>query len=720
MNHTFFATAPKGLSRLLADELRALGAVNTQPVTAGVSFQGPIGVAYAVCMWSRLANRILLQIAQLEAADEQALYDAALSIDWQDHLNPSRTFAIDYTGRNASFRHSQFCALKIKDAVADYFRKTSGQRPSVQTDQPDVRISAFARGPKVTFYIDLSGTSLHQRGYRATAGQAPMKENLAAAILLSAHWPDIARDGGAFVDPMCGSGTLAIEAALYAADRAPGLNRRWWGFQGWLGHDETAWLPIAQAARERAEQGRQQVPPLFAADQDRDILRIAQDNAKRAGVIDSIEFQQRSLREWPAAPAPFGLLAVNPPYGERLADNHQLTPLYAQLGALIQQQFHAWRYAVFAADTAPSHALGLERPRRNAFFNGALACTLLTGGRRRAPRNEDEAPAKVETPDAALTQIADMLRNRLRKNIKEAERWARKNHVQCYRVYDADMPEFSFAVDLYQGEQRWLHVQEYAPPASVDSHKAALRRQIALQVLPEVFDIPADSVYFKFRKRQRKGEQYEKLAEQKQFFAVAEGMAKFWVNFTDYLDTGLFLDHRPTRAMIGELAKGKRFLNLFAYTGSASVYAALGGAASTTTVDMSTTYLDWAQRNFKLNGLSGQQHRFIQADCLQWLDQARRERESFDLIFLDPPTFSRSKRMDQTFDIQRDHEALIGAAMALLKPAGTLVFSTNAQRFKLAASASENWSVEDISQTTIPWDFRRNPKIHQCWMIKRP
>jgi 23S rRNA (guanine2445-N2)-methyltransferase / 23S rRNA (guanine2069-N7)-methyltransferase len=262
-------------------------------------------------------------------------------------------------------------------------------------------------------------------------------------------------------------------------------------------------------------------------------------------------------------------------------------------------------------------------------------------------------------------------------------------------------------------------VQEYAPPKTVDPVAAQRRRSEALAALPGVTGIAADAIHLRQRRRTSGGEQYEKLAAQADFKLVEENGLRFWVNFTDYLDTGLFLDHRLTRQRLRELATRKRFLNLFAYTGSATVYAAAGGARATTTVDMSATYLDWAQENLAVNGVSGAQHEFIQADCISWLKTAVAERRTFDLIFLDPPTFSNSKRMDDILDVQRDHAALIDRCMALLAPAGLLVFSTNAQKFKLDPGIAGQYALRDITRATLPKDFERNPKIHQCYELEK-
>lgn len=715
----FFATAPKGVAALLMSELEALGATQLREQPAGVEFSGDMETAYRACLWSRCANRILLPLATFAAATPEALYEGVQSVDWSAHFTPSETLAIDFVARNSQIQHSQFGAQKVKDAIVDQFRATCGERPSVDIQNPDMRINLFLQRDQATLYLDLSGDSLHKRGYRQAGGAAPLKENLAAAILLRAEWPRIAAEGGGLVDPMCGSGTLLIEAAMIAADWAPGLLRERYGFLAWQQHDAALWQRLTDEAAQRRDTGLAHLPPIFGYDSHGKAIQFAQASITAAGLDEHIRLAKRDVAEL-RKPAQLeqGLVVVNPPYGERMGERETLEPLYRQLGERLKAEFSNWQAAVFTGNPELAKLMGIRAQKQHNMFNGALPCKLLRFHidpewymtEQRGPR-----PAKPEE----LGPGAEMLANRLRKNLKELGRWAWREGVSCYRLYDADMPEYALAVDLYQGEQRWVHVQEYEAPKTVDERKARLRLREAMAVIPEVLELPQENVYFKVRKRQKGAAQYTRQAEEKQFFEIEEGGCRFLVNFTDYLDTGLFLDHRITRQMVADMAKGKRFLNLFAYTGTVSVYAARGGAKSTLTVDMSNTYLDWARQNMALNGFDGEQHQFVQADCLEWLKQGGvYKRAKFDLIFLDPPTFSSSKRMTDTFDVQRDHPAVIGAAMALLDAGGTLVFSNNFRKFKLDPELEARFAVEDITPRTLPRDFARNPKIHHCWLIR--
>jgi 23S rRNA (guanine2069-N7)-methyltransferase / 23S rRNA (guanine2445-N2)-methyltransferase len=709
----FFATCPKGIESLLADELRGLGADGVKETRAGVAFTGTLATAYRACLWSRLASRILLTLARFPAASAEALYAGVQQIRWGEHLDANGTLAVDFSGTGSGITHSRFGALKVKDAVVDQLRDEFGARPSVDTERPDVRINVYLYRDEATLSLDLAGESLHRRGYRSEAVEAPLKENLAAAILLRANWPAIARQGGAFVDLMCGSGTLPIEAALIAGDIAPGLTRDYYGFLRWKQHDAALWDGLIAEAETRREAGLAQLPPIRGYDHEARAVRYARENVAGAGLTEHIAITRRELSACAPEDGPPGLIVVNPPYGERIGEVSELPALYAELGTQMKTCFSGWHAAVFTGNPELGKHMGLRAQRYHTLFNGAIECRLLHFEITEGAVVEERAPKPFEIRPGSSAEI---FANRLRKDLQHFGRWARRQEISCYRLYDADLHEYNLAVDVYESDRRYVHVQEYEAPYTIDPDKARLRLQHALGVIPVVLEIPREQMFFKVRRRQKGGGQYEKIDETGEFHEVREGPCRFLVNFTDYLDTGLFLDHRNTRTMLGELAKGKRFLNLFGYTGTATVHAGLGGAASTTTVDMSYTYLDWAQRNFELNGMRGKNHELVQANVLVWLKE---NRQRYGLIFLDPPTFSRSKRMEDTFDVQRDHVALISDAAALLEPDGILIFSTNLRRFKLDREALAPLAIEDITRRTIPKDFERNPKIHQCFRITR-
>ncbi len=714
-----FATTAKAMEPLLHTELTELGAAAVKSTRAGVRFEGDLRLAYRVCLWSRLASRVLLRIAQFNADTVEALYSGVHAIDWSEHLTPAQTFAVDFTAVQSNFTHAQYAALKAKDAIVDRLREQFGSRPSVDVEHPDVRINIHAQRGELSVYIDLSGDSLHRRGYRAEGVLAPLKENLAAAILMRADWPQRARNGDALVDPMCGSGTLVIEAALMAADIAPGLARKYYGFFGWRGHDAALWQDLRAEALTRRETGLNNLPPIRGYDVDAAAIRAALANIERANLRGHVHVERRDLA---TCPPPLhttrGLVVVNPPYGQRLGAKSELATLYGQLGTHIKECYTGWRAAVFIADVELGKALGIHATRMHRLYNGALECTLLHFDIETAAFYTEHRSARAVQRAQELAQSpgSAMFANRLRKNLKALKTWIRDTGIDCYRVYDADMPEYAVAIDLYHGDRRYVHVQEYEAPRTVDEDKARTRLREILAALPAVLEVTPDQIFLKTRRRQRGGGQYEKLGTQGAFIEVRESPARFLVNLSDYLDTGLFLDHRATRAWIGAHAKGARFLNLFCYTATATVHAVLGGATRSTSVDLSKTYLEWARRNFELNGIAGGAHELIHADVRAWLEQA--PAREYDLIFLDPPTFSSSKRMDGTLDIQRDHVPLIRAALRLLRADGQLVFSTNHQRFKFDAAALTDLAIADMSAETIPRDFARNPHIHRCWIVR--
>ncbi|PLY00526.1 MAG: bifunctional 23S rRNA (guanine(2069)-N(7))-methyltransferase RlmK/23S rRNA (guanine(2445)-N(2))-methyltransferase RlmL [Desulfuromonas sp.] len=710
----FFATAPLGIEPLLAAELADLGATEVREQRAGVAFSGPLETAYRACLWTRLASRILLPLAEFPAPDTDSLYAEIQKLEWAQQLDCDKTFAVDCTTNSSGITHSHYGALRVKDAIVDQFRSRSGKRPSVDQDAPDLRLNLYIFRDQATLSIDLSGDSLHRRGYRSDAVQAPLKENLAAAILIRGGWPEVCAAGGALVDPMCGSGSLPLEAALMAIDCAPGLLRSRFGFLGWSGHDHELWHRLLNEAGERRAAGENRaVPPIIGFDSDRRAIRVAWEHAQAAGLDKIVHFERRTLREFIVpADSRHGLVATNPPYGERIGDEAELPELYNLLGEKLAQHCRGWRAAVITSNPQLGRSIGLRAGKINVLYNGALKCQLLQFQLDENNRWQSLAAGAGRAVKKPLSPGGEMFANRLRKNLKNFSRLAAREGIDCYRLYDADLPEYAVAVDLYGGE---VHLQEYRAPKGIDPHKAAQRLRDVQDALPQVLDIPPTKIHLKVRQQQKGKRQYEKLGQQGRFIEVKEGNCRFLVNLTDYLDTGLFLDHRPTRFLVQQLAAGTRFLNLFAYTGAATVHALKGGAVATTTVDMSRTYLEWTEKNLTLNGFNPARQELIQADCLAWLATARGE---YDLIFLDPPTFSNSKTMQGTFDVQRDHVDLLRRAVELLAPGGTLIFSNNLRNFKLDREALADLAVEEITAKTIPFDFARNPRIHNCWLIK--
>ncbi|WCG81540.1 bifunctional 23S rRNA (guanine(2069)-N(7))-methyltransferase RlmK/23S rRNA (guanine(2445)-N(2))-methyltransferase RlmL [Pectobacterium sp. A5351] len=697
--NALFASTARGLEELLKSELESLGAQSCTVVQGGVHFEGDNRLMYQSLLWSRLASRILLPLNEFKVHSDLDLYLGVQAIDWSTVFSIDKTFAVHFTGTNEDIRNSQYGALKVKDAIVDSFTRKTGQRPDVAKQQPDIRINVFLQRDTASVSLDLSGEGLHQRGYRDLAGLAPLKENLAAAIVLRSGW----QNGTPLVDPMCGSGTLLIEAAMMAADRAPGLHRTHWGFNAWLKHDAELWREVTAEAQVRARQGLQATTSrFFGSDNDRRVIDIAKANARRAGVAELIYFGVKDAAQLqnPLPEGSKGTVISNPPYGERLESEPALIALHNMLGRKMKSDFGGWQLSLFSASPELLSCLQLRAERQFKAKNGPLDCVQ---------KNYQLA----ETQSASSGQIAEDFANRLRKNLRKLEKWAGQQGIECYRIYDADLPEYNVAVDRYGS---WVVVQEYAPPKTVDAQKARQRLFDVINATLSVLELPSNRLVLKTRERQKGKNQYEKLAQKGDFLLMEEFGAKLWVNLTDYLDTGLFLDHRIARKMLGEMSRGRDFLNLFAYTGTASVHAGLGGARSTTTVDMSRTYLEWAEKNLRVNGLTGRQHRLIQADCLTWLHNAN---EQFDVIFIDPPTFSNSKRMEESFDVQRDHLALMKDLKRLLRRGGTIMFSNNKRGFQMdsAGLAALGLNAKEITAQTQSQDFARNRQIHNCWLL---
>ena len=720
-----YLTCPKGLEGLLAEEARSLGLDEVREHTSAIRGAADMETAYRLCLWSRLANRVLLVLKRFSMKNADDLYDGVHAVDWADHLAADGTLAVEFSGHGSGIDNTHFGALKVKDAIVDKLRNREGLRPSVEKIDPDVRVHLRLDRGEAILSLDLSGHSLHQRGYRLQQGAAPLKENLAAAVLIRAGWPRIAAEGGALADPMCGVGTFLVEAAMIAADIAPNLKRERWGFSAWLGHVPALWRKVHEEAQARAEAGLAR-PPLWIRGYEADprLIQPARNNIERAGLGEWVKLYQGELATFEPRPDKnqTGLIVSNPPYGERLGDEASLLYLYQNLGERLRQSCLNWEAAVFTGAPELGKRMGLRSHKQYAFWNGALPCKLLlfkvlpqqfvTGERSERRQAGDEgAAAPVASEPARLSEGGQMFANRLQKNLKSLGKWAKKAGIECYRLYDADMPEYALAIDLYRD---WVHVQEYAPPRSIDPDKAQARLLDALAAIPVALGVAPDKVVIKRRERQAGTKQYERQATQGQFMEVNEGGVRLLVNLTDYLDTGLFLDHRPLRLRIQQEAAGKRFLNLFCYTATATVHAAKGGARSTTSVDLSKTYLDWARRNLSLNGFSDK-NRLEQGDVMAWLEADRGE---YELIFIDPPTFSNSKRMEGVFDVQRDHVQLLDLAMARLAPGGVLYFSNNFRKFQLDEHLATRYVVEEISAQTLDPDFARNSRIHRAWQLR--
>lgn len=802
MPTTCFVACASGLEKLLETELKQLGIEQLKRRRAGVDCALDLEQIYQVCLWSRVANRVLYPVSAFRVSDEKQYYEQLKEIDWSRHMTEKGTLAVDFFCADSVITHSRYGAQLTKDAVVDFFRDKTAQRPSVDRATPDLRINVYLFKNRARVSLDMAGSSLHRRNYRQHGGAAPLKENLAAAILLSARWPALAERGAPLFDPMCGSGTLLIEAGLIASNRPPGALRDYFGFTGWLGHQPEVWQQLQHDVEKLqpkwAENGVRQ-PLIVGADVDEKAVIAARDNIEAAGLSNLIRVRCEDFFTTTKQPDPGpGLLVTNPPYGERLENNENIAGFYSQFGKAAKRQTPNWRLALFTGKPALFHRTGLSRRVSLECANGGIDCKLLiaeipptvsgeragdvagkapiettgstsrsssthaeidaktseassvwtgagtgTEGRKAAVDESDvdeiepvnpwlksSAQSQATQPDRAEAVAGlDQFTDRLRKNIKQLKGWARSADVTNYRIYDADLPDFAIAVDAYGFDVLsgpYVCVQEYRAPATIDPQKAQQRLDGAISVVARELNCKTDNLAVKRRERQRAESQYQRLQKQRRMHEVSESGCKVLINLHDYLDVGLFLDHRKVRQWIGKASAGKRFLNLYCYTAVATLHAACGGAVSSVSVDLSQKYLEWAAANFEVNDIDRQTHALVHADCGQWLKehaQAMRTTGSsapgFDLIFLDPPTFSNSTSMDGDWEVQRDHVSMIDQCMTILNPGGTLVFSNNFRQFKLSEKVAGKYRVDNRTRWSLQRDFSRNPRIHQCWFIQQ-
>jgi 23S rRNA (guanine2445-N2)-methyltransferase / 23S rRNA (guanine2069-N7)-methyltransferase len=505
---SLFATTPKGLELLLKDELIAIGATNPREKLAGVVFEGDLEMAYKACLWSRFANRILLTLTSVPAESPEELYAGVQSINWDEHIDANATLAVQFVTSNSEITHTLYGAQKVKDAIVDQLREKYGVRPDVSREEPDVKIYVYLQRNIAAISLDLSGESLHKRGYRLSTVTAPLKENLAAAVLKRSGWDVIAKEKGALMDPMCGSGTLLIEGAFMAADIAPGIGREYYGFLGWKQHQPHIWRKLLDEAIERREAGSKNMPAIIGYDHDPEAIKSAFENIERAGLLGKIHVEKRELSEFaPQEKLTPGLVVVNPPYGERLGELEEVKPLYALLGERLKLAFTGWKAGVFTSNPDLGKQMGLRAKKQYALFNGALPAQLLLFDVEqiffvdRSP--EADNARRIRTAKRSLTagsQLAiEMFVNRIQKNLKKHDRDAKEEAPKNYRIYDADLPEYSFAIDI---EDDKVFVREYQAPKMIAASKVERRRNDVLAVLPDLLLVEPGKIYFEIVPRE--------------------------------------------------------------------------------------------------------------------------------------------------------------------------------------------------------------------------
>lgn len=762
-NLELFASCLSGLEAPLAEELKRLGIKRVRPLGGGVAFFCDVRHALSACLWSRLASRILVVVGRVNAGDANLLYEGVRRLPWEDVIAPGASMAVTAHGMNEELRNTRFTALKVKDGVCDRLREARGERPDVDAASADATVDVRIREGRATISLDLSGESLYHRTYLTPddGPDAPLSCALSAGLLALSGWRQRGSRGEACVDPACGDGFLVVEAAAAACDLAPGLTRERWGFFGWAQSEPEAWNELIDDADERFERGLTSAvapgaaegpasappDPLYVrfagASTSSPAIARARTHAKRAGLRQAVSIELADAQNVDGLVERVCAAAGKVRGGEEMActvASVLLSGERSQSDARAQAEAATFVRAASAAPAGSTFAVaggdGVE-----ARFGSAPIVRATLGHDRVATEALvfDEPPMEAVTvivPDSAggaehvvevLESSSEQFAARLRKTAKERRKWAKREGVSCYRVYDADLPDYAVAIDVYPGAgdaegNLYLHIAEYAAPSTIDPGKAQRRYDDVLALAPVVLGVRPDHVFSKVRRRDKGGSQYRDSGRRSYVTQVEEDGYRFEVDLAGYLDTGLFLDHRLTRELVGAKAQDKRFLNLFAYTGTASVHAAAGGARTTATVDLSQTYLDWAARNMAANGFEGPEHTFERGDVMAWITEARRTGRRFDLVFVDPPTFSNSKAMGKrTWDVQRDHVELLIGVSRLLSEEGEAVFSCNLRSFKPDEEELAKYGVriEDITAQTIPHDFERNPRIHKCYLVKR-
>lgn len=717
----FIATCPGGLEDLLADELKALDAEKVRPLRGQVSFTGALEAGLRACLRSRLASRVICVLARVDAADSDSLYASLSSLAWEDELDAHATFMVDAHGVNDKLKNTQFIAERSKDAIVDRIYARTGMRPSVDRERPGVVVSLRLHGTRAAVGIVLSGVQpLFSRGW-GSVRETGMRSDYAAALLVLSAW-----DEASPLAVLTRGEALAAEAAMAAEGVCPGTLRRNMGCEAWKGFDAACAERLMQEARaERRDPG---APILVLSEKPAGIARMR----KR---LQELGLKTEVVRAEPRDAAAANALVIDSSW---LFDD-----AYALAGAVRDAAEEALGAAAPGAKAVLFSNGGMAQlfsaevldMRTVAHGRGSLLAEVIDAASAKArPRVACKTPGGATVDVAVSVPASDQFAARLAKVARERRRWAEREDISCYRVYDADLPDYAAALELYgsldEPEGSWLSISEYAPPAHVDPELARKRLADIVAIAPTMLGIDARNVSVRTRMRARGGSQYaaEGAEAAHNVRLIEEGGLVFEADFGARLDCGIFLDHRDTRAELREMIKHapapKRFLNLFAYTGTATCYAADGGALETTTVDLSRPSLEWAKRNMERNGFSGQEHRYVQADVLAWVDEQRHARGAarYELVFCDVPTFSNSARMRKSsFDVQRDHAELLIGVSRLLAPGGICVFSCNLRTFKPDVEKLERAGVaiEDITARTIPHDFERTPRIHSCYLVQR-
>jgi len=787
-----------GLEAVVVRELDWLGYEAKSLSTGRVHFRGDAMAVARANLWLRAADRVLIRVGHFQARDFEALYETVKALPWEEWIAADAAFPVNGRSVKSQLSSVPACQRCVKKAIVERLRSAYHTQLLPETGGRVV-IEISLLNDMATLTIDTTGDGLHKRGYRQVGSEAALKETLAAGLVLLSAW----RPDRPLVDPFCGTGTIAIEAAMIGKNIAPG-HLRSFDAETWNAIPAAIWKEARDEARAKAtgELGF----AIHASDIDERALTLGRHCAKWAGVDRFVHFHQRSFEQL-SSKAEYGCIITNPPYGVRMGDTEEIEHLYRSM-PLVLRGLPTWSFHVLTARQDLEYLVGQEASRRRKLFNSQIECTYFMFWGPKPPsmrrgeaatvatgavetpgelRNEEDAdvaavvgefqhtlpdiPVAPETelidvvdevgtslrgrelPRAAAARIkiaingaavpdrtevaqsSDLggavnmpafggLRERdqrelhdfascLAKNVRHLRKYPSRG-ITCYRIYDRDQVDVPLIIDIYEGR---IHIVEYEREHSRTFAQQADWYDAVRAIVAEATEIALDRIYIKEKHRQRGLSQHEKISELRDAHIVHEGGLSFEVNLSDYIDTGLFLDHRQTRAMIREQAAGKRFLNLFCYTGSFTVYAAAGGSTSTTSVDLSNTYLEWAQRNLSINRLVARSNMFVRDDVLDFL-RNHSPGPHYDLAVVDPPTFSNSKSTEEDWEVAVGHTELFRRLIPLMSKGGVIYFSTNYRRFKLDEQLLADLGVSyyEVSGKTVPPDFR-NKRIHRCWRM---
>ena len=812
------ATTTMGLESVVARELKQLGFTprSSADETGRVAFSGTPADAIRANLWLRSAGKVLVELARFDvSSDFDTIFDAVGAIRWEDWMPSNAAIVAEARSVKSTITSLPAIQRTVKKGIVNRLMKVY-RLERLPEDGAAYTVELAIHRDRAVLTLDTTGRGLHRRGYRRMNVAVPLRETFAAALVQLSVWN---RDRP-LIDPFCASGTIPIEAALLGRNIAPGLNRSF-AAEGW---------PLFPAALWRQERQRAQsaiLPPLpvkiIGSDIDAESLRMAEYHAKLAGVTDDIIFRQADFSDL-ADERLYGCVIGNPPYGDRVGEREEFRALYESIPGVLAK-LPTWSHYIITSWNDFESLIGRKADRRRKLYNSRIECTYFQFLGPRPPKNfsaqktddtgdfrsehdlpptdAQMTPQNVPTPsqnaesnsalptETAFRPAFEGLDAMDRRQIDEfgrclanrAKHLARypKRGITSYRLYDRDFPEAPLAVDLFEGQ--WLHLAEYERP----DERSAARHRLWLDALVErageILSIAPENRFLKRRRRQRGESQYEKLAESGRFIEACEGDLRYRCNMTDYLDVGLFLDHRITRQMVRKQAAGKRFLNLFCYTGSFTVAAAAGNAQETVSVDLSPTYLDWAEENMALNrflppthsffqsiprlpsengdrvGRTTEElkwdrfndttrHRFVKADVMTFLERipaaerlgelsagaasgaerlARKiseknfgvARSDFDLCVCDPPTFSNSKSLGADWDVQRRHVELLRLLATRMKPQGVVYFSNNFRRFKFDEESLTDLYTIRDISRQTVPEEYRDRKIHRCWRLIR-